>query len=39
VISRAGLARSIAAYYEVRGLRPDGTVPAETLTANQLDPL
>ena len=39
VISRAGLARSIAAYYEARGLRPDGTVPAETLSANQLEPL
>jgi aldehyde:ferredoxin oxidoreductase len=39
VISRAGLARSIAAYYEARGLRADGTVPAETLSANQLDPL
>jgi aldehyde:ferredoxin oxidoreductase len=39
VISRAGLARSIAAYYEARGLRSDGTVPAETLGANQLDGL
>ncbi|HEX4421502.1 MAG TPA: aldehyde ferredoxin oxidoreductase family protein [Kofleriaceae bacterium] len=39
VISRAGLARSIAAYYEARGLRSDGTIPAETLRANQLDPL
>jgi len=39
VISRAGLADSIAAYYEARGLRPDGTVPAETLSANQLEPL
>jgi len=39
VISREGLARSIAAYYEARGLRSDGTVPAETLSANQLDTL
>lgn len=39
VISRAGLADSIAAYYAARGLRPDGTVPAETLSANQLEPL
>ncbi len=39
VISRAGLADSIAAYYEARGLRPDGTVPAETLSANQIEPL
>ena len=39
VISRQGLADSIAAYYEARGLRRDGTVPAETLSAHQLDPL
>jgi aldehyde:ferredoxin oxidoreductase len=39
VISRAGLARSIAAYYEARGLGADGTISGETLRANQLDAL
>jgi aldehyde:ferredoxin oxidoreductase len=27
VVSREGLARAIAAYYQARGLRPDGTLP------------